>query len=159
MSAALAAARVGALLAARGERVAVAESSAGGLVSARLLAVPGASAFFLGGGVVYTAAARQGLLGISPEDMAGMRPSTEAYAALMAERVRARLGADWGVAETGAAGPSGNRYGDAAGHACLAVAGPVALVRTVETGSGDRGANMEAFAEAAVLLLESALSR
>lgn len=152
------AARVAALLAAQGGSVAVAESSAGGLVAARLLAQPGASAFFLGGAVVYTAAAREGLLGILPADMEGMRPSTEAYAGLLAARARERLGADWGLAETGAAGPAGNRYGDPAGHACLAVSGPVARARTIATGSADRAANMDAFATAALLLLEEALS-
>lgn len=151
------AARVAARLIARRQTVAVAESSAGGLVASRLLRVPGASAYFLGGGVIYTAAARQALLGITAEDMAGLRPSTEAYARLLADRVRQRLGADWGVAETGATGPTGNRYGDAAGHACLAVAGPEARLRTLETASTDRAANMEAFATAALELLEEAL--
>ncbi|HEY8612695.1 MAG TPA: CinA family protein [Roseomonas sp.] len=158
MSSGAVAARVAALLIERRQTVAVAESSAGGLVAARLLAVPGASAYFLGGGVIYTVAARAGLLGIRPEDMAGMRPSTEAYARLLAERVRQRLGADWGLAETGAAGPSGNRYGDAAGHACFAACGPLTLAKTLETVSPDRAANMEAFAEAALQLLEGALT-
>jgi PncC family amidohydrolase len=157
MSSAEAAARVAALLIERKQTVAVAESSAGGLIAARLLAVPGASAYFLGGGVVYTAAARAGLLDISPEDMAGMRSATEPYARLLAERVRQRLGADWGLAETGAAGPSGNRYGDAAGHSCLAACGSLALSRTLETASTDRTTNMEAFATAALELLEEAL--
>ncbi|ONG55978.1 damage-inducible protein [Pseudoroseomonas deserti] len=148
---------VAALLAARGEKLAVAESSAGGLIAARLLALPGASAFFLGGGVIYTAAAREGLLGITAADMAGMRPSTEPYAALLAQRVRLRLDADWGLAETGATGPAGNRYGDAAGHACLAVAGRRARVATLETGQGDRAANMQRFADAALRLLRDAL--
>jgi PncC family amidohydrolase len=157
MSSGEAAARVAALLAARGQKLAVAESSAGGLVSARLLAVPGASAFFLGGGVIYTATARQALLGIAAEDMAGMRPSTEAYAGFLATRVRERMQADWGLAESGATGPTGNRYGDAPGHSCLAVSGPHGLVRTLETGVADRAANMEAFATAALELLEEAL--
>ncbi|WP_159994505.1 CinA family protein [Roseomonas sp. 18066] len=148
---------VAALLAARGEKLAVAESSAGGLISSRLLALPGASAFFLGGAVIYTAAAREGLLGITGDDMAGMRPSTEAYAALLAGRVRQRLGAEWGLAETGATGPSGNRYGDAAGHACLAVAGPSGRVLTLATGQADRATNMARFAEDALRLLLAAL--
>jgi nicotinamide-nucleotide amidase len=151
------AARVAARLIARKQTIAVAESSAGGLVASRLLRVPGASAYFLGGGVIYTAAARQALLGITSADMEGMRPSTEAYARLLAERVRQKLGADWGLAETGATGPSGNRYGDAAGHACLAVSGPTGQVVTLETASPDRAANMNAFATAALELLEEAL--
>ena len=149
---------VGEHLRARGQTVAVAESSAGGLIAAALLAQPGASAYFRGGAVVYTAQARAGLLGIAPADMTAMRPSTEPYAALLAERVRAKHGADWGLAETGAAGPSGNRYGDAAGHSCLALAGLGAQTRTVETASSKRIDNMRAFAAAALALLGEAIA-
>jgi nicotinamide-nucleotide amidase len=153
----LIATRVAHRLIARGETIAVSESSAGGLISAALLAVPGASAYFLGGAVVYTGAARQALLGITPDDLVGMRPASEPYAALLARTVRAKFSASWGLAETGATGPTGNRYGDAAGHACLAIDGPVGRVCTLETGSPDRAANMRAFAAAALQLLEAAL--
>ncbi len=150
--------RLGALLKARGETVGVVETSAGGLVSAALLAVPGASAYYLGGGVTYTAAARTALLGIGEAEMAGMRSASEPYAVLLARTVRARLGATWGIAETGAAGPSGNRYGDAAGHTCLAVSGPTERVVTLETGHGDRAANMRAFAAALLDLFNDAVA-
>ena len=149
---------VGALLKRNGQTVAVAESSAGGLVSASLLAVPGASAYFLGGAVVYTGTARQALLGVGDDAMAGMRASTEPYALLKAHTVRDALGSTWGLSETGATGPTGNRYGDAAGHACIAVAGPVERVMTLETGEADREANMWAFAKAALELLERCVS-
>jgi len=152
------AARIGVRLKARGETVAVSESAAGGLIAASLLALPGASAYFRGGAVVYTAQARGGLLGITPADMQGMRSASEPYAALCAATIRRKLDADWGIAETGAAGPSGNRYGDAAGHACLAVDGKATLVTTLETGSDDREANMRRFAAAALALLEQALT-
>jgi PncC family amidohydrolase len=145
--------QLGARLRSRGETVAVVETSGGGLIAAALLAQPGASAFFLGGVVVYTAQAREALLGISVDDLAGIRPASEPYARLLARRVRERLGATWGLAETGAAGPTGNRYGDASGHSCFAVSGPVEVVRTLETGSADRFANMQAFAAAALTLL------
>jgi nicotinamide-nucleotide amidase len=141
----------------RGETVAVAESSSGGLISSALLAVPGASAYFLGGSVVYTGKARMSLLGLRREDVAGMRSSSEPYAQLLARTVRENLGSTWGLAETGAAGPTGNGYGDAAGHSCLAVSGPVEMAFTLETGSPDRAANMEAFARAALELLQTAL--
>src|SRR5580692_925728 len=146
-------------LKARGQTVGVAESSSGGLVSAALLAAPGASAYFLGGGVIYTGKARMALLGLRREDVAGMRSSSEPYALLLARTVRENLGATWGLSETGAAGPSGNAYGDAAGHTCVAVAGPVEMAFTLETASGDRAANMEAFAKAALELLQSALGK
>jgi len=145
--------QLGARLRSRGETVAVVETSGGGLIAAALLAQPGASAFFLGGAVVYTAQAREALLGISAQDLAGVRAASEPYARLLARRVRERLGATWGLAETGAAGPTGNRYGDASGHSCFAVSGPVEVVRTLETGSADRFANMQAFAAAALTLL------
>ena len=141
----------------RRETVAVAESSTGGLVSAALLAVPGASAYFLGGAVVYTARARMSLLGLPREAVAGMRSASEPYALLLARTVRENLGATWGLSETGAAGPTGNPYGDAAGHTCLAVSGPVEMAMTVETGQADRTANMQAFAAAALKLLATVL--
>jgi nicotinamide-nucleotide amidase len=145
--------KLGARLKARNETIAVAESAAGGLIAASLLALPGASAYFIGGTVVYTYKARSALLGISEDALTGMRPSTEAYALLLARHVRERLGASWGIGETGAAGPTGNRYGDAAGHACVAVAGPAEAALTVETGATDRASNMRAFATAAMNLL------
>ncbi len=142
----------------RGESIAVGESSTGGLIAASLLAVPGASAYFIGGAVVYTLTAREALLGISAADMEGLRAASEAYAALVAHRVRARHGAVWGLAETGAAGPAGNRYGDPAGHVCIAVAGPVERTITVRTGSADRAANMRAFAQHALQVLDQAIA-
>ncbi len=153
------AASLGALLKRRQETLAVAESSAGGLISAALLAVPGASAYFLGGGVIYTQAARRALLRLEDESLAGIRASTEAYALLKARRIRELLGATWGLAETGASGPAGNRYGDAAGHACLAVAGPVERAITLETGHSDREKNMWTFTRAALELLATSLPK
>ena len=149
--------QVAARLIARKETIAIAESSAGGLISAALLAVPGASAYFLGGAVIYTITAREALLGITKEDMAGMRPSTEPYAQLLAARMRGKFGSVWSLAETGATGPTGNRYGDAAGHACIAIDGPVKLSRTIETGSADRADNMATFAAMALGFLAQAL--
>jgi nicotinamide-nucleotide amidase len=149
--------RIGARLKARRETIAIAESSTGGLISAALLAVPGASAYFLGGAVVYTLKARTGLMGIG-ELPQGMRASTEAYALLLARTVRERIGASWALSETGATGPTGNRYGDAAGHSCFAVVGASERAATLETGSPDRRANMLAFAEAALDLLERCLA-
>ncbi len=150
---------LGVLLKTRGQTVAIAESSTGGLVSAALLAVPGASAFFLGGGVIYTAQSREGLLGLASGELGGIRSSTEDYARLLALRVRERLGADWGLGESGAAGPTGNRYGDAPGHTCIAVVGPVEEAITLETGQEGREANMWAFTRAALELLHSAIGR
>lgn len=153
-------ATAGGLLAARGERIAVSESSSGGLISAALLAVPGASSFYLGGGVIYTPRAMFGLLGADKGEIRarGLRSSSEPYARFVAETIRARVRSDWGLSETGAAGPSGNPYGDPAGHTCVAVAGPVMASRTLRTGSADRQSNMHAFAVEALSLLVEVLS-
>jgi len=150
--------KVAARLIARKETIAVAESSTGGLIAAALLAVPGASAYFVGGAVVYTRQSRTALLGITDADMAGgLRASTEVFALMCAQRMRERHETTWGLSETGAAGPSGNRYGDAAGHSCMAICGPVDRAITLETGSADRPANMTAFAARALELLREAL--
>jgi nicotinamide-nucleotide amidase len=148
---------VASVLKAFNQTVAVAESSGGGLISAALVSIPGASAYYIGGGVIYTSTARRALLQIGDEAMVGMRASTEPYALLKARTLREQLGATWGLAETGASGPTGNRYGDAAGHACIAVAGPVERTITVETGKADREENMWTFAKAALDLLETCM--
>lgn len=153
------ASEAGALLKQRQETIAIAESSAGGLISASLLAVPGASAYFLGGGVIYTRHARLALLGIDAAAMEGMRPSTEPYARLLAGTVKRNFAATWGLGETGATGPTGNSYGDAPGHACLAIAGPVEQALTLETQNADRVVNMRLFARRALELLVAALKR
>ena len=143
----------------RKQTIAIAESSTGGLISAALLSVPGASAYFLGGGVVYTRDARRILMDISDDAMKGLRSASEPYAQLLANQVRTRFATDWGLSETGATGPTGNRYGDAAGHSCMAVAGPQHAVFTLETGSADRQANMQKFASTALGLLLQNLSK
>ena len=152
------AARVGATLRERRQTVAVAESSAGGLVSAALLAIPGASAFVLGGAVVYSRRAAKALLGLTPEDMAdGMRAETEPYARFIAGRIRDGHRATWGIAESGAAGPSGSPYGDAPGHVCVAIAGAATASRTIETGDANRVWNMDVFARQLLLLFDETL--
>jgi nicotinamide-nucleotide amidase len=150
---------IAARLKARNETMAVAESSTGGLISAALLAVPGASAYFLGGAVAYTRQAKSLLLAIDDAALAQFRSATEPHALLLARRARAQFSATWGLAETGVTGPSGNRYGDPAGHTCLAVTGMAERVITLETGSSDRVANMRAFAAAALELLRNSLER
>ena len=145
--------QIAAKLIARKQTIAIAESSTGGLISAALLSVPGASAYFLGGGVVYTRDARRLLMDIPDEAMKGIRSASEPYAKLLAETARRRFATDWGLSETGATGPTGNRYGDAAGHSCMAVAGSSTAVITLETGKSDRQANMHTFAKTALELL------
>ncbi len=146
--------RIATRLKARGETVAVAEGSAGGLISAALLSQAGASAYFLGGAVVYTAPAFKALTAIDPQSLRDrkIRSATAEYTLLMARDIRSSHGATWGLCESGASGPTGNGYGDAAGHAALGVAGPVTATKVIETGSADRMANMQAFAEAGLAL-------
>ena len=155
--------KISAALVERKERVAVIESSAGGLISAALLAVPGASRYFLGGATVYTRQARRILTSLPETLPEGLRSSSEPYALMLARDARDRFSANWGLSETGAAGPRnarglGNIYGDAAGHSCIAVAGTSEHDITIETGSEDRLANMHAFAAAALDLFLKTLS-
>jgi PncC family amidohydrolase len=149
--------KAAAQLKARGQTIAVAESSAGGLIAAALVAQPGASAYFLGGTVVYTVAIKRALLNLPPD---APRSASEPYALLLARTMREKLGADWGLAETGASGPTGNRYGDAPGHSCMAVVNKDGRERviTLETGDADRQANMRAFALEALVLLQTCLA-
>ena len=153
--------RIAAKLKARKETIAVAESSTAGMISAALLAVPGASAYFLGGAVVYTRQSRTELLRVTEAEfaaMAGITPSTEPYALLFARKAKERLSTAWAIGETGTAGPTGSRYGHAAGHSCVAVIGPNGeRAITIETGKDDRVDNMRAFSIAALDLLEKAL--
>jgi PncC family amidohydrolase len=150
--------KVAARLIERRETIAIAESSTGGLIAAALLSVPGASAYFVGCAVIYTKVSRLALLGITDAEMANMRASTEAYALLCANRIREKNATTWGLGETGATGPTGNRYGDKAGHSCMAIAGPSERAITLETGSADRRANMEAFAKRALELLAEVIA-
>ena len=147
---------VGTLLRERGETVSVAEGSAGGLVSAALLSVPGASAYYLGGTVIYTAAASRAWMAGEVEVPAGMRGATEAFARYLAESVRRKVGSTWGLGEAGAAGPA-NPYGDPAGHSWLAISGPRSATRNVLTGLDDRSDNMLAFAAATLALFAEVL--
>jgi nicotinamide-nucleotide amidase len=151
--------KIAAKLIERRQTIAVAESSTGGLISAALLAVPGASAYFLGGAVVYTRDARRILMDIPDDTMKGIRSASEPYAKLLASQMRTRFSTDWGLSETGATGPTGNRYGDAAGHSCIGVAGLVPSAMTLETGSTDRVANMHVFASTALNFLLQNLAR
>ncbi len=153
------AARVAASLRERGQTVGVIEGSAGGLVSAALLAIPGASAYFVGGAVVYTRKAGKALLGLTADDVAGMRAETEPYAQLVAGKIRDKLGTTWGLGESGASGPTGSSYGDLPGHVCIAVVGPNTKTRTIETGLSDRGVNMDLFARHLLALFDEALHR
>lgn len=141
----------------RADTIAIAESSTGGLISAALLAVPGASGYFLGGGIIYTRDARRGLLNL-PEDIITMRGATEEYALIAAKAIRDQLGATWGFCETGASGPSGNRYGDAPGHSCFALVGPFERSMTLETGLSERQENMWLFAEESLKFIEKSLA-
>jgi len=149
---------VASLLVARGEKVAVAESSSGGLISAALLWVPGASRYYAGGGVVYTLQSRTALAGVSADEYVNYRGTTPAMLASLADSMRQRLNATWAVAESGLAGPTGGRNGAPAGRTIVSVAGPVTRSDTVETGSSDRGENMVAFTTLALRTLRDAIA-
>lgn len=151
--------RAAQLLIERGQTIAVAEGAAGGRISAALLAVPGASAYFRGGAVVYTGAARRAFVDGMIDPPEGLRGASEPWVRYLSASVRLKVRTDWGIGEGGAAGPSGNPYGDPAGHAWVAVAGPDGGVeaRHLLTGVDERDVNMTSFAVAAVELLAERL--
>jgi PncC family amidohydrolase len=146
--------KVGEALKRRGESIAVAESSSGGLISASLLSIPGASAYFVGSAVFYTRKSLRELLNMGDEQFAQMKGLTDTSAIVIARSIRERLSTSWAVAEIGASGPTGSRYGDPPGTSCIAIVGASSRSITVRTGSSDRAANMQAFAKAALELLE-----
>lgn len=143
----------------RKETISVAESSSGGLISASLLAIPGASSYFLGGSVVYTMAARKVFLSMHNQQLGSMKPLTPEYGLATASAVRQALGATWGISELGAAGPSGTRYGHEAGMTCIAVSGPIEKAKIITTGDNERFTNMLEFTAAALDLLEEVIQR
>jgi PncC family amidohydrolase len=151
--------QAGALLKARSQSIAVVDGATGGLISAALLAMPGASAFYRGGGVIYTIKGRRIVLGHEPGSLRGLTSATEAYALAQARLIRERYSSDWGIAETGAAGPGVHPLGVASGTSAAAVVGPgFEAAMIVETGHEDRLANMIAFTRNALDLLISGLS-
>ena len=151
--------QTGELLKLRGDTITVAESSAGGIISAALLSLPGASAYFRGGVVTYTRESRKVFLEQAGDPFSNIAPSSEAFALALARCARDRLATTWAIGETGAAGPTGNRYGYDAGHACIAVVGPIELSAMIETRTANRELNMWSFASAALDLLHKALQQ
>ena len=136
---------IASMLTERGETVAVAESTTGGLVSAALLWVAGASRYYRGGGVLYTLDSRIALVGVPAELYANYQGTTAEMLATLAEAMRVRLSATWAIAESGLAGPTAGRSGVTPGRTTIAVAGPRAGATRIETGLADRGDNMTAF--------------
>ncbi|TAK15640.1 MAG: CinA family protein, partial [Rhizorhabdus sp.] len=117
-----------------------------------------ATDFCRGGGVVYSLRGRAILLDLGRDALTGMESATEPYALLQARAIRDRFGADWGIAETGSAGPVHHPRGIPAGRSAIAVAGPgLGVARTIDTGSSERIRNMGAFAMAALELLVETL--
>jgi nicotinamide-nucleotide amidase len=150
--------RIAAVLKNRRQTVAVAESSSGGLISSALLAIPGASAYYLGGAVVYTLQARRALLDLPDSAFAGLRGLTEELALVLARGARQRFATTWAISEVGATGPTGSRYGDPPGTSCIGVAGPAERALILRTGNPDRVTNMRAFAARALELLSECLA-
>ena len=145
------------VLKARGETIAVAESTTGGLISARLLSMPGASAYFLGGVIIYSRLSRKVFLDTTAEKLHGVKPMSEEMAKFFAKEVKEKLEATWGIAELGLAGPTGSIYGYEAGNSVIAVSGPKDASVSINTGHNDRVLNMEEFTDCACQLLRDVL--
>ena len=144
------------LLKKHSQTISIAESSTAGLISAHLLALPGASSYFIGGSIIYTRIAQKVFLNVNDKQMENLRASTEKYALLNSNQVRQLTGSTWGISETGATGPTGNRYGDNPGHSCIAITGPIQKTKIIETNEDSRTKNMREFSNAALkLFIES----
>ncbi|MRR17423.1 MAG: CinA family protein [Deltaproteobacteria bacterium] len=135
-------------LAAANEKLAVAESSSGGLVSACLLSVPGASSFFIGGAVLYSYRIREQIVALGRKEHQRYGGSTPELILDIALKFKEKTGADWVIGEGGAAGPSQSPYGHNAGYTALAVAGPICRTKIIETGKSARIGNMSEFTTA-----------
>ncbi len=149
---------IAALLIERGETVAVAESTTGGLISAALLRVAGASKYYAGGGVVYTLNSRTALTGVPAERYANYQGTTPEMITELAASMRERLGATWCIAEAGLAGPTPGRSGAPPGRTTIGVARPVSRTEVFETGMSDREANMIEFTTLGLRLLRDVLA-
>jgi len=150
--------RVGELLLARDWRIAVAESTAGGLLSAALLTVPGSSRYYERGIVAYSKAAKLETLGMPPELYTERGSSHQAAVRAMAEGVRRLSGAQVGVAESGVAGPAPGRTGLPIGTVWAAVATPERMVERELHLPGDRAQIMSGIVDAVLDMLEEVLS-
>lgn len=139
------------------QSISVAESSTGGLIAASLLSVPGASRYFMGGTVIYTAKSRLEFLDLDRERIKKLKPLTEGMALEFARAARAKLDTTWGIAELGVAGPAGTPYSDDIGISVIAISGPVDASATIKTGSNNREENMEIFTDRALQLLVKTL--
>ena len=149
---------IASLLTERGQTVAVAEATTGGLISAALLWVAGASRYYAGGGVLYTLNSRTALAGVPASLFENYRGTTPEIISAMAEAMRVRLGATWCIAESGLAGPTTGRSGLPPGRTTIGVAGPVSRTEVIETGLGeDREANMVEFTTRSLRMLRDAI--
>lgn len=129
---------VAALLGARAERLAVAESCTGGGLGARLTSLPGASSWFDGGVIAYSNAVKQSLLGVSPDILERYGAVSVECAAAMAEGARTATGAEWGVSITGIAGPDGGTDDKPVGTVCIGIAGPTTTATSTRFWGRDR---------------------
>ena len=134
------------------QTVSVIESSSGGLISSALLSQKGASSYYMGGQVIYTLQSIKAITGLRMRELKekNIRSSSEPFALLIAQKARGLYETDWAIGESGAAGPTGNGYGDPAGYTCFAVAGKQERTSHIYTNSEIRIENMEGFAKAAL---------
>lgn len=149
---------VGELLLARGEKVAVSETTAGGLVSARILSVPGASGWFESGLVPYSSPTKWEALGMDREIAREHGAVSPQWVSATAEAMRRATGAAWAVAESGIAGPQGSRRSPKpVGSVAIAVSGPNGTVAQEIQLPGSRAEVMKQISEEVLTLLRTRL--
>lgn len=134
------------------QTVSVIESSSGGLISSALLSQEGASAYYMGGQVIYTLQSIRAITDLRIRDLKekNIRSSSEPFALLISQKSCDLYKSDWAIGESGAAGPTGNGYGDPPGYSCFAVAGKKEKTSHILTNSSVRVENMQAFAKASL---------
>ena len=149
---------IASMLIERSEKITVAESTAGGLISAALLSFPGASQYYAGGGVVYTLNSRIKIAGVSPEEYENYRGTTEELLASLVKSMRLKIGADWCIGESGIAGPAGGRSNHTKGRTVIGISGPINRTTTIETETLDREANMVEFTTESLIFLRDIIN-
>ena len=150
--------KISRILTKRKETVSVTETSTGGLISAGLLSVPGASSYFVGGVIPYARSVRGDLLNITKDKVVGLSPMSEEMAMSFAQNTKQKMQTDWAIAELGIAGPRGSVYGFEPGSCVVGISGPRSSSTFIRTGKDRRHENMALFRNSALALFADALS-
>ena len=147
------------ILTERGQTLAVAESCTGGTIASRFTAMAGSSAYFLAGVVSYSNESKRDVLGVNYDDIMRYGAVSESVARQMAEGARRITGADYAIATTGIAGPSGGSEEKPVGTVWIAVATPTHTIAMLRQSGTDRGQIINRASAYAIEMLYKELKR